>query len=373
MAPRVCFVNYLALPVFAPEFHGRTPVGGEEVQHSLLSKALARRGYDVSLVVADYGQPDGAVWHGVKTYRTYRLDSGLPVLRFLHPRLTKTWAALSRADADIYYVSCAGALLGQVAAYCRMHGKRLVFRTASDSDCEPDALLVRYARDRHLYHYGLQRADAVLVQSMRQQTALQRNYGRSSEVVGMLVDRPDILQPYETRNIDVLWLANLRPLKRPGWAPELAARLPRVRMHMAGGADPSNPGVYESVRQEACKLPNLVFHGAVPYKEAGQLYDAARIFVNTSEMEGFPNSFLQSWARGMPVVTTFDPDGLIDSEGLGIVVGSVEKMAAAVNRLLMNPNEWQRLSQRCLLFMDERYGDEQALTPYVKTFRGLAA
>lgn len=363
----------MALPVLAPEFQGRTPVGGEEVQHTLLSKTLARRGYEVSLVVADYGQPDGAVWDGVKTHRAQRLDGGLPILRFLHPRLTQTWAALARANADIYYVSCAGALLGQVAAYCRMHGKRLVFRTASDSDCEPGALLVRYARDRHLYHYGLRRADAVLVQSVRQQTALRRNYGRSSEVAGMLVDRPDILQPYEARNIDVLWLANLRPLKRPNWAPELAARLPGVRMHMAGGADSSNPGVYESVRQEAGSLPNLVFHGAVPYKEAGRLYDAARIFVNTSEIEGFPNSFLQSWVRGTPVVTTFDPDGLIDGEGLGVVVGSVGEMAAAVNQLLINRAEWQRLSHRCLRFMGERYGDEQVLTPYVKTFQGLAA
>jgi hypothetical protein len=98
---KVCFTGLGNLPVLAPEYnhHG---IGGEQVQQTLLAKALAARGYQVSMVVGDYGQSDAASWHCVTTYKAYRADAGLQVLRFVYPRWTATWAALMRADDDVY-------------------------------------------------------------------------------------------------------------------------------------------------------------------------------------------------------------------------------------------------------------------------------
>jgi len=112
------------------------------------------------------------------------------VLRFIHPRWTGTWSALARADADVYYTSCAGMQVGLIALFCRRHRRRLVFRAASDTDCDRSRLLVRFARDRWLYGYGLRRAHAILVQSAWQQETLARSYGLSSRVAGMLVEKP---------------------------------------------------------------------------------------------------------------------------------------------------------------------------------------
>jgi hypothetical protein len=66
------------------EVHG---IGGEEVQHTLLARALTARGYEVPMVVMDFGQADGARWEGINTYKAYRSEGGLPVLRFLAPYL----------------------------------------------------------------------------------------------------------------------------------------------------------------------------------------------------------------------------------------------------------------------------------------------
>src|ERR1700722_1213968 len=106
-APSICFVGLNNLPALAPEFR-HLPMGGAELQQTLLAKGLASAGFEVSMVVADLGQPDGTTWSGVRTFKAFGPDAGLPGLRFVHPRWTGVWGALKRANAAIRYCSCAG-------------------------------------------------------------------------------------------------------------------------------------------------------------------------------------------------------------------------------------------------------------------------
>ena len=368
---KICFVGLENLPVLAPEFnhHG---IGGEQVQHTLLAKSLAQRGYDISMVVYDYGQPDSATWDRVTTYKAYREQAGIPVLRFLYPRLTGVWSALQRADADVYYVSCAGMQLGLIAMFCRLHGRRVIFRVAHDADCDPQALLVRYWRDRKLYEYGLHQADAILVQSQQQQRALQHNYRLDSEMADMLVDFPATACHEEARLVDVLWVNNIREFKRPDTLLALARLLPRRRLQMIGGAQPGGQALYDEIRQQALALPNVMFEGRIPYHDMGSRYAGALVFVNTSDSEGFPNSFLQAWASGTPVVSFFDPDNIIWREGLGMAVRSLEAMASAVEALASDPLRWRETSERCIAYMQVRYREERVLAPYLKLLQPAA-
>jgi glycosyltransferase involved in cell wall biosynthesis len=361
---KVCFVGLGNLPVLAREYnhHG---IGGEQVQQTLLAKAFAARGCHVSMVVADYGQPDGAAWHGVTTYKAYRADAGLPILRFVHPRWTRTWAALMRANADVYYSSCADMLVGLVGMFCRRHGRGLVHRLASDTDADPKQLLIRYTRDKKLYEYGLRKADIVLCQHAAQQRALMENFAVSSIVADMLVDAPARQFKPDQRDLEILWVSNLRDLKRPDLALQLARQMPAHRIHMVGGPEPSFSDLYQRIESAAGNLPNLTFHGRVPYREIGDFYDRAKVLINTSDVEGFPNSFLQSWSRGVPVVSFFDPNGLIKREGLGASPDSIDDMASAVQRFIADETEWRKTSQRCRNYMERTHGDDVVLKPYI--------
>ena len=363
----ICFVGFETLAVLSRE-HNRNNIGGEQVQHSLLARAFARRGHRVSVVGLDYGQPDPLVIDGVTVHKAFKWTDGVPVVRFVTPRLTGIWSALARADADVYYTSCAGMLVGVVAAFARRHGRRTCFRIAHDSDCDPSQLLIQHRRDKWLYEYGLRRMDTILAQSEQQREALRRNYGLDSVVAGMLVEPQQVDPPMAARDIDVLWVNNLRPFKRPDLALELARRLPGRSVHVVGGPQMGHEALYEQIAAEAKSLPNLVFHGRVPYHDVNALYERAKVFVNTSDSEGFPNSYLQAWRRGTPVIAFFDPDRIIATQGLGSTPMEIGEMAAGVDALLNDPVRWQQLHDTCQRFMDERFGDDRILEPYRAAF-----
>jgi glycosyltransferase involved in cell wall biosynthesis len=372
---RICFVGMENLPALAPEYEAHA-IGGEQVQHTLLARALRRRGFDVSMIVGDYGQADGASWDGIRTFKAYRRSAGAPVIRFVHPRWTGLHAAARRADAGIYYVSCAGAAVGQLVSFARSRGSSVVFRIASDSDCQPDRLLI--ARDRFgvrhrlhkaFYAYGLRNANAILAQSLSQQAALRTNYGLASTVLPMLVEGP--AAPLTgARDVPVLWAANIRMVKRPDRALELARALPDIGMHMVGGPLAGHEALYSRIQTEAGALPNVHFHGRLSYRKTNSFFDRARVHVNTSEVEGFPNTFLQAWVRGVPVVSFLDPDGVIARERLGFHVRDLGEMQAAVRSLADGGPLWRETSERCLRYMRTHYDTDRILDQYLAAFPG---
>ena len=364
---KICLVGLDNLPVLAPEYRG-LGMGGETVQQTLLARALARRGHEVSMVVSDQGQEDGARWHSIRTFKAFRPNAGIPVLRFIHPRWTGMWSALKRADADVYYTSCAGMQVGLIALFCWRHRRRLVFRTASDTDCDPSRLLLKYARDRWLYDQGLRRADAILVQSVSQANDMALNYGLKSRVAGMLVEAPGSTA---VRDIEVLWVSNIQHLKRPDRLLQIADCLPDVQIHMVGGPMPGQESIYRQIKDAAETRPNVVFHGRLSYWDTNALYDRAKLLVNTSDVEGFPNSYLQSWIRGVPVVTLLDPDRVIEREGLGAVARSPADLAGLVQSFLLDADARQAASDRCRRFMAREFGEEKILSAYLDTFQDV--
>jgi hypothetical protein len=272
MTARICFVGLDNLPLLAPEFE-QLRVGGAQLQQTLLAKALVRRGFPVSMVVGDHGQPDGAVWSGIRTLKAHSAHEGIPVVRFVHPRWTKLSAAMRRAAADVYYVSCAGGQVGQVAMWAGRNGRCMIFRVASDTDCDPKQVLISFWRDRKLYAYGLRRAAAILAQSIRQQELLQANYAVESSVASSLVDAPEDVLPLPERDISLLWVGNIQQLKRPEMFLELARRLPACAASMVGGPLPKTQHLYQHISACATRVGNLTFHGPLSYRATNGLLD----------------------------------------------------------------------------------------------------
>ena len=128
----------------------------------------------------DDGQGERRVVDGITAIAAHKRNAGLPGLRFFHPRASKLFAALMAADADVYYQSPAGAFTGITAWFCRMTGRKFIFRVASDSDCEKEHGRIRLWRDRRLFDYGLRHADLVAVQTHVQAQMLRADHALES-------------------------------------------------------------------------------------------------------------------------------------------------------------------------------------------------
>jgi len=332
----------------------RGVIGGENVQHVLLARAWRDLGIDVSMIVFEQGLPRDLEVDGIRVIQAFRPDVGVPGLRFFHPRISRTLLAMQRADADVYYQSPASPFTGVATWFARQRRKLSVVRIASDAGCVPGQQLMRLRRDRKLYDYGLRNASLIVAQTHHQQSLLRQHYGLASEVVNMAVE-PAPRAPSAPQDIDVLWVANFRPVKRPELVLELARRLPHRNFAMIGGPLIGQEDSYTAARKAAADVPNLKLLGPLPYAEAGAMFERARLHLNTSEFEGFPNTFLQAWVRSVPVVTFFDPDGLVRKKQLGCVASSVEEMAAALDALLSDELRRKDMGARARAFASAEF------------------
>jgi glycosyltransferase involved in cell wall biosynthesis len=367
----ICFVAPLTWPIFSGDRNIKV-VGGAEVQQSMLARAFAAAGNQVSMVCLDYGQPDRTQVDGVTVFKAYRPKDGLPVLRFIHPRLTSMWGAMRRVDADIYYFRCASMLAGIGTAFCKLHGKRAIYAGASDVDFEPGRELIQYARDRRMFQWALRNVDAIVAQNPSQQQSCRRYYGREARLISSCYRPPSaaVAGPGGA----VLWVATVRKYKRPEIFLEMARLLPHRRFVMVGGPgsdDAQSMAYYHAIAAEARALANVEFVGFVPYGDVEAQFDRGAVLVSTSGMEGFPNTYLQAWARGMPSVGMTDTGSRHEGEPVYAQVRDAREAAAEVERLLGDPAQWNESSRRCRAYFEANHSPEAVAAHYAELFAQL--
>lgn len=368
----LCLVAHLAYGALTGGTAGH--IGGVERQTTLMARWLAARGHRVSLVTWDEGQPDGIEIDGVRVFKVCRRDEGLPGLRFFHPRWTSLRRALARAEADVYYHNCGEYVTGQVALWARGRGRRFVYSVASDPECDPRLPQMHTLRERVLFRYGLTHADLVIVQTQTQQRMLRQGF----DVESLVLPMPSLVSPEAfvapppppREGARVVWVGRLSPEKRPDRFLDLASACPELRFDLVG---PGDGGDYaRGVVARARGLPNLTVHGAVAREKVAAFYRSAACLCCTSEFEGFPNTFLEAWAQGIPVVSTFDPDGLIERRGLGRNVAHAEGLALALRDLLSHPEAWRETSLRARLYYEENHAVEAAMPRFERAFQSTA-
>lgn len=373
--PSLCIVSHFAYGALSGGASGRL-VGGVEWQTSLTARWLAARGWRVSMLTWDEGQSDETVVDGVRVLKICRREAGLPGLRFFTPRWSGLLAAMRRADADVYYHNCGEYVTGQVAMWCRRNQRGFVYSVASDPDCDARLPQMKTLRERVLYRYGLRHAGRIVVQTDRQRRMLRDGFGLDSLVIPMPCVGPDDAE-FTQRRLPtssaprVAWVGRVVPLKRLEWLLDIAERLPRVQFEVVGPPDPETDYT-RALFARGNALPNVIMHGRVDRARMPEIYRMAALLCCTSEFEGFPNTFLEAFSHGMPVISTVDPDMVIARNGLGGTGGSVEELARAITRLLESPADWQTASRAAREYFTQNHAVDVVMPRFGEIFAATA-
>ena len=369
----ICFVTPHAFPILSRSNKIKF-AGGAEVQQCIISKALIKVGHKVSMVCLDYGQEDRCVIAGVTVFKAHKPDGGIPVLRFFHPRLSYLWRAMHKANADIYYQRCAGMHTGLVASFCIYHNKKFIYAASSNSNFLKGQQRIKLKRDLLWYEWGLKKADTIIVQNMDQMRLLEMNYGVESVLIHSCYE--DTLNQFpkmKCNKKNILWVSTMSECKRPEMFIHLAKSQPSYNFIMVGG-----PGEEKREKVFFCRLlkesehiPNLELVGFVPFTMIDKYFDDACLFVNTSTQEGFPNTFLQAWSRGIPTISFFDTGSRSEGKPVGVIVNSVEELSKAIENLITCDRIYSQISSRCLQYFKENHSVKSTVKQYGKVLDNL--
>jgi glycosyltransferase involved in cell wall biosynthesis len=330
--------------------HWEARMGGSQYQAKVLIEYLLKH-YDVDIAYLTTHHDPNFKPQG---YRIVPFSEPRGIRRFgLFFDAFRLYNALrkERPHAILQVVACAHT--GIAAFYAKLHGCRMIWRVSSDRSVEPETApwwQVHKHIERAFLEYGIRNAQLVLAQSQYQQEALARHMGCTNVRVlrNFHPTAPDCEHRTggETR---IVWIANLKPLKNPGAFVRLARRFDYrndVRFVMVGQALGNDPWTREQLAEIAA-TPNVEYLGGRTQEEVNVLLEGSSLLVNTSDYEGFSNTFIQAWMRRVPIASLHvDPDGLLSRGGLGVVSHTEEQLYRQVTALINSPEKRAEIGAR---------------------------
>jgi glycosyltransferase involved in cell wall biosynthesis len=329
------------------ENHPLHIMGGAQYQAHLLASELATR-KNVEVYYLGRGLPaQGASL----PYGLLKIGSAQGVRRrAVAFDALELWRALHRIRPDAIYQRMKQSYTGICGIYARRFKIPLIFHVAHEMDLD-----LRWNRrgrisgnlpfdivESVLGNIGVRRSSDIIVQTSRQATLLATSFSRQpTALIRNFHPLPNALPVKTTDSINVLWVANFKRFKQPELFVDLAEKLKndsRFKFWMVGR--PYAEGGHDPLMQRVSGLPNIQYFGERPIDAVNELMNSAHVFVNTSVAEGFPNTFIQAWARGAVVVSlNVDSDEGMEVSGTGFCVQSSEKLAATLSRLADHSDE----------------------------------
>ncbi|MFM8552520.1 MAG: glycosyltransferase family 4 protein [Nitrospiraceae bacterium] len=228
------------------------------------------------------------------------------------------WFRLFRSiRADVYVTRCASAQVKNMQTACSLLRRPFVYMVAHEMDVSGEYTRANPTAGK-LFEEGLRRADAIVCQHGGQAELLRARYARDAQVVRSICPSPVRSGAAESKKA-ILWIARSDSWKQPELFMDLVGRLPNESFVMVSPLSQMEPEILSGLKARAERMANLRFMERVPFGETAALFDEAKVFVNTSKWEGFPNTFLQAAACGTPIVSwAVNPDDVLDRYHFGL-------------------------------------------------------
>ena len=339
-------------------------VGGAERQHWLLARALAATGWSVTV----------GVRQDLTAGKRQTID-GVEFVGIRGGQFLRAWHQFLSSERPEWLIwKAATHLWGPLVEIARLTGVRTIFHTAFDRDVHPRGALFRRRHWWPLYAWGLARSDRIFVQHQGQRSQLAVPWQSKAYVLPSIAGWTVAVKPHSERASYVAWVAMLRQPKRPDILIKMARKASALRFVVCGGpsAHRSSPEYGQQIAEALRALPNIDYRGQVAPKEAMGVIADAVLLLSTSDEEGFPNTFLQAWSSGTPVVSLkIDPNRIIGERGLGMVSHRVDDAVEDIRALIASPQRREEIARRARRYVAEMHSESPVTVAFERAIQGI--
>ena len=345
---KVAFVCTKAYPLFNPKCEAT--FGGSEVQIAFLSKELAKdKNYDVYLLTGDFGQENKEEYSKVKVHKTYSLKKS--VFNYLKAPF-KLYFKLKKVNPDVIIQRAHGPETGICTFYSKLNKKKFIYSIAHDKDVTGLNSKGIFGK---IFDYGIKNADFYIAQSHFQEKKLRKylNKNINSQVIK---SGYKISEKNSKNKKYVLWVGRYIDWKRPELYLELAQKIPKEKflLIMPKGSDLKK---WKEIVDKTKKMKNIKFIEKVPFHKIQTYFDKAKLFINTSVYEGFPNTFIQSCLGQTPIISlNVNPDNVLTKNKLGLnSEDNFDKLVNNTKQILENKELHKKFSKNTLKYAKKEH------------------
>lgn len=336
--------------------------GGVSRIFRVVEKLSATNMFEINCFIGDFGQPAVLEKGNVKLFRS-------PIDRRF--RFIDIYRILARHESDLIIDFYASARLFILFFVKKIHKKPYIFFTGNDPDVNGNYKKRTNFLFYILYVLGLKNADKIICQTPEQAKMLEKTYGLSSSVV--LSPYIEVLPPLDLPKEYILWVGRSAYQKNPEYFLELAECFPEEQFVMICNPSDHDKGKHKKIIEYSQRLSNVAFSEAVPHDQIRKYFSGAKLLVNTSEFEGFPNTFIEAALERTPVVSLWvDPNKMFEIHGSGLCCfGDKEKLAAACKNLIENETERKKMGDKARLYAENNHNIDQSMPQIIDIIQGV--
>ena len=157
----------------------------------------------------------------------------------------------------------------------------------------------------------------------------------------------------------VVWVANLKPNKRPEVYIHLAKEFENDGVDFLLIGKIQDPA-YNYVNDTSLLPKNLHYLGLMPVHDVDAILQNSLFMVHTCIPEGFGNNFIQAWFAAKPTISlSFDPDHLIETHQLGYISYSYQNLVEHTRQLIQDEPLRKDMGERSRALANELFVPEK--------------
>ncbi|MHA1194080.1 MAG: glycosyltransferase family 4 protein [Promethearchaeota archaeon] len=311
---KVCIISHFGYPLYNEDSSSQFG-GGSEVQLYLLSKEFSKNvNVEVNVILGDFGGDNDQieVIDKIKLYKILPLKRNFfNYFKFLF----NFFFYLIKINPDIIIQRAISVTTGLTAAYCMIFRKKFIYSIANkpDVDSSKNGLIYK------IFRFGLKHADYVIAQNHEQMDLLKKLKIKNPAHALVLKSG----YPLRKSGIDIssksdiLWVGRAVNWKRPELFIKLALMFKNHNFKMIC-TKYVDQEYWEDIKKLTENIPNLKFIEYVKFSEIENYFKKAKVYINTSVYEGFPNTFLQAFKYETPVISlNVNPNNIFDDYNIG--------------------------------------------------------